>query len=239
MGLQHARAIGGSSPEKRAAPTESHHDATHRPDPRIRTRVRLRQRAAEQAGLPVPAYPTLIVAGASLAEPGGDPDGCSSPAVLAALIADTFWYVTGRRFGMRVLRTLCRISLSPDSCVRADRDPSSRASGRRRCCSRSSSRASLRSRPRWPARCACAMDVPCCSTRSARCFGSAWRSASARSSATRSTMCWTCWTRWANTGSCWWSWRSSPYVAVEMVAAPALHPPAAHGPRHGRRTAQR
>ncbi len=34
------------------------------------------------------------------------------------MIADTFWYLTGRRFGTRVLRTLCRISLSPDSCVR-------------------------------------------------------------------------------------------------------------------------
>ena len=37
---------------------------------------------------------------------------------LAAMIADTFWYMTGRRYGTRVLRTLCRISLSPDSCVR-------------------------------------------------------------------------------------------------------------------------
>ena len=37
---------------------------------------------------------------------------------LAAVIADTFWYFAGRRFGTRVLKTLCRISLSPDSCVR-------------------------------------------------------------------------------------------------------------------------
>ena len=39
-------------------------------------------------------------------------------AAIAAVIADTFWYLTGRRYGTRVLRTLCRISLSPDSCVR-------------------------------------------------------------------------------------------------------------------------
>ena len=72
----------------------------------------------EQAGLPVPAYPTLIVAGAYLA-----PDAASAllvlgTGVLAALVADTLWYVAGRHFGTRVLRTLCRISLSPDSCVR-------------------------------------------------------------------------------------------------------------------------
>ena len=38
--------------------------------------------------------------------------------VLACLIADSLWYWAGPRFGSRVLKTLCRISLSPDSCVR-------------------------------------------------------------------------------------------------------------------------
>ena len=28
------------------------------------------------------------------------------------------WFLLGRRYGYRILRTLCRISLSPDSCVR-------------------------------------------------------------------------------------------------------------------------
>jgi membrane protein DedA with SNARE-associated domain/rhodanese-related sulfurtransferase len=37
--------------------------------------------------------------------------------VAAAVIADSAWYVTGRRFGTRVLRMLCKVSLSPDSCV--------------------------------------------------------------------------------------------------------------------------
>ncbi len=71
----------------------------------------------EQVGLPVPAYPTLIVAGASLALTPGSTAMVLLAGVIAALIADTFWYVTGRRYGMRVLRTLCRVSLSPDSCV--------------------------------------------------------------------------------------------------------------------------
>jgi membrane protein DedA with SNARE-associated domain/rhodanese-related sulfurtransferase len=71
----------------------------------------------EQAGIPLPAVPTLVVAGAYLA---GDTQGVLAllgTGVAAAVIADTGWYLTGRRYGMRVLRTLCRISLSPDSCV--------------------------------------------------------------------------------------------------------------------------
>jgi membrane protein DedA with SNARE-associated domain/rhodanese-related sulfurtransferase len=73
---------------------------------------------AEQAGVPIPAYPTLIIAGAYLT--GGEHALVFLLVVgtLAAVIADTFWYLAGRRFGTRVLRTLCRISLSPDSCVR-------------------------------------------------------------------------------------------------------------------------
>jgi membrane protein DedA with SNARE-associated domain/rhodanese-related sulfurtransferase len=38
-------------------------------------------------------------------------------AVVASLIADTAWYVAGRRYGNRVMRMLCWISLTPDSCV--------------------------------------------------------------------------------------------------------------------------
>ena len=71
-----------------------------------------------QAGLPVPAYPTLIVAGALLMPDSPSALRVLGTGVLAALVADTLWYLAGRRFGTRVLRTLCRISLSPDSCVR-------------------------------------------------------------------------------------------------------------------------
>ena len=39
-------------------------------------------------------------------------------AVIASLIADYIWFELGRRYGYRILRLLCRISLSPDSCVR-------------------------------------------------------------------------------------------------------------------------
>ncbi|HEV3240093.1 MAG TPA: rhodanese-like domain-containing protein [Casimicrobiaceae bacterium] len=73
---------------------------------------------ALQAGLPLPAYPTLIVAGA-LAAAGGTPAyQLIGVGVAGALIADTGWYVAGRKFGMRILSTLCRVSLSQDTCVR-------------------------------------------------------------------------------------------------------------------------
>ena len=72
----------------------------------------------EQAGVPVPALPTLVVAGALAANGQLPAGGVVLAAVLACLISDLAWYAAGRRFGGRVLRTICRISLSPDSCVK-------------------------------------------------------------------------------------------------------------------------
>ena len=72
----------------------------------------------EQGGLPVPAVPTMMVAGAITANSAGSVPLLILVAVLGAVAADTVWYFTGRRVGMRVLRVLCRVSLSPDSCVR-------------------------------------------------------------------------------------------------------------------------
>ncbi len=71
----------------------------------------------EQLGLPIPALPTLIVAGALAAQ--GTLNGLHVllASVGASLLADLVWYELGRRQGYRVLRTLCRVSLSPDSCV--------------------------------------------------------------------------------------------------------------------------
>lgn len=70
-----------------------------------------------QIGLPVPVLPTLIVAG-SMAAAGQLPLlPLFAWAVLATLAADCIWFKIGMRYGIRVLRTLCRISLEPDSCV--------------------------------------------------------------------------------------------------------------------------
>lgn len=73
---------------------------------------------AEQLGLPVPAYPVLILMGALSVDGHYSPAALMLTAVAACLIADTLWYLAGQRYGAQVLRTLCRISLSPDSCVR-------------------------------------------------------------------------------------------------------------------------
>jgi membrane protein DedA with SNARE-associated domain/rhodanese-related sulfurtransferase len=71
----------------------------------------------EQLGLPVPAVPTLVVAGALAANGRLPGAGLYALAVAACVIADSAWYVAGRFYGGRVMSLLCRISLSPDSCV--------------------------------------------------------------------------------------------------------------------------
>jgi membrane protein DedA with SNARE-associated domain len=71
----------------------------------------------EQIGLPIPALPTLIVAGALSARGTLPAPPVLAVAVAACLVADFLWFELGRRQGYRVLRTLCRVSLSPDSCV--------------------------------------------------------------------------------------------------------------------------
>ncbi len=71
-----------------------------------------------QAGLPLPALPMLIVAGALVR------DGQLSlmlvllAAVMGSLLGDLPWYAAGRIAGYRVLRVLCRVSIEPDSCVK-------------------------------------------------------------------------------------------------------------------------
>ena len=71
-----------------------------------------------QAGAPIPALPTLLLAGAFAATGELSLPRLLISAVAASLIADFIWYLAGARFGTRVLKTLCRMSLSPDSCVR-------------------------------------------------------------------------------------------------------------------------
>lgn len=71
----------------------------------------------EQLGLPIPAYPTLVIAGALISPEQHSFAVVLLTAVVAAVIADTFWYFTGRKYGNKVMSKLCKISLSPDTCV--------------------------------------------------------------------------------------------------------------------------
>ena len=71
----------------------------------------------EQAGIPVPGYPVLLVAGSMSAAGQLSMPLLLFTAVLACLVADSAWYVAGGKYGGRVLRVICRLSLTPDSCV--------------------------------------------------------------------------------------------------------------------------
>jgi len=71
-----------------------------------------------QAGIPVPAIPMLVVAGALAAQGEFGYTALLLTAVAAALAGDIPWYFAGRRYGHRILRTLCRIAIEPDSCVK-------------------------------------------------------------------------------------------------------------------------
>jgi membrane protein DedA with SNARE-associated domain/rhodanese-related sulfurtransferase len=76
----------------------------------------------EQIGLPIPAFPVLIVAGALARDGHANWALCLLASVLACLASDYFWFRAGRYYGKRILRLLCRISLSPDSCVSQTED---------------------------------------------------------------------------------------------------------------------
>lgn len=70
----------------------------------------------QQIGLPVPAVPTLLLAG-SLLLGSGQFVAVLAAAILASVIADWLWYLAGRAFGYRVLSGLCKLSINPGSCV--------------------------------------------------------------------------------------------------------------------------
>lgn len=74
-------------------------------------------------GLPVPAMPTLVLVGAGYALHGGSAAWSAALAALAvsvfaSVLGDLVWYLAGRRFGNRTLQSLCRLSLSRDTCMK-------------------------------------------------------------------------------------------------------------------------
>lgn len=77
---------------------------------------------AEQIGLPLPAMPFLIAAGALVGNGQMTLGLTVLAAVMAAMAGDQLWFELGRRRGRMVLNWLCRISLEPTSCVRRTED---------------------------------------------------------------------------------------------------------------------
>ena len=72
----------------------------------------------EQLGLPIPAAPLLVAAGALARAGKMNLTFAVTLAFIAVILADLFWYSLGRYRGGRILKLLCRITLEPDSCVR-------------------------------------------------------------------------------------------------------------------------
>ncbi|HZN40997.1 MAG TPA: VTT domain-containing protein [Planctomycetota bacterium] len=77
---------------------------------------------AAQAGIPLPAIPLLLAAGALAGTGHLDLFTAVALSLLASLLGDSLWFVLGRYRGNRVLSLLCRLSLEPDACVRRTQD---------------------------------------------------------------------------------------------------------------------
>lgn len=86
--------------------------------------------AAEQLGLPIPAVPVLIAAGVLSVTGQLTFTGAFALGILACVIGDSTWYGIGKWKGTAVLKTLCRMSLEPESCVRQSSNFITRYGGR-------------------------------------------------------------------------------------------------------------
>ena len=73
---------------------------------------------AKQAGAPLPAMPLLLLAGASAARDAAFGAQGLLVAVIASTLGDLAWFAAGKLVGRRVIALLCRISVTPDTCVR-------------------------------------------------------------------------------------------------------------------------
>jgi membrane protein DedA with SNARE-associated domain/rhodanese-related sulfurtransferase len=82
----------------------------------------------EQLGLPLPSTPVLLAAGALSAEGQISFPLALLAGVVASLVADSAWFLIGRKYGHHVLRLLCKLSMEPTICVRRTQD----SFGRRR-----------------------------------------------------------------------------------------------------------
>ena len=72
---------------------------------------------AEQIGVPLPAAPVLVAAGALAADGALNPALALGVTLAGCALADTLWYYVGVRGGSRLLSLLCRLSLGDDSHV--------------------------------------------------------------------------------------------------------------------------
>ena len=64
--------------------------------------------ALEQAGVPIPAVPALLAAGALAASNQMSLALILGVTVVASVVSDTGWYALGRRRGPKIVHLLCR-----------------------------------------------------------------------------------------------------------------------------------
>jgi membrane protein DedA with SNARE-associated domain/rhodanese-related sulfurtransferase len=83
----------------------------------------------EQLGIPLPAAPVLLAAGALSAQHEINFAIALLAGLAASLVADSAWFLIGRRYGHHVLRILCKLSLEPTTCVRRTEDSFGRRRG--------------------------------------------------------------------------------------------------------------
>src|SRR5215470_6342571 len=72
---------------------------------------------AEQIGVPLPAAPVLVAAGALAADGALNPALALGGTFAGCVLADAIWYFAGARGGNKLVQLICRISLGDDSHV--------------------------------------------------------------------------------------------------------------------------
>jgi membrane protein DedA with SNARE-associated domain/rhodanese-related sulfurtransferase len=70
-----------------------------------------------EAGLPAPLTPTVLVAAAAMSDVVKQTAQLTAAIVVGSVLGNAIWFALGRKYGSRVLTRLCKLSLSPHSCV--------------------------------------------------------------------------------------------------------------------------
>ena len=72
---------------------------------------------AESLGVPLPSFPVILLAASMVLGTRFSIAGLLLVSISGAIAGDMVWYSLGRLRGRRILRTLCSLTLNPDSCV--------------------------------------------------------------------------------------------------------------------------
>lgn len=81
---------------------------------------------ADQAGLPIPAAPILVAAGVLVRAESLPFWVTFFSCCIASWLGHVLWFMLGRYRGPSIINFLCRMSLTPDACVRRTQDAFSR-----------------------------------------------------------------------------------------------------------------